>query len=110
MKRRFGASPDNGLRNILISALITLLALLIFWFAMNYTSASTVNRECETLEDAISRSISHCYAIEGFYPENLDYLVQNYGLTYDDEVFFVDYRPVGANVAPDYTVIVKGEM
>lgn len=109
MKRRFGAAPDNGLRNILISALISLLSLVIFWCAVNYTSASTIRREQETLEDAINRSISHCYAIEGVYPEDLDYLIQNYGLTYDRDVFYVDYRPVGANVAPDYTIIAKGD-
>ena len=46
-----------------------------------------------------------CYSIEGAYPESLEYMEEHYGLTYDKDVFFVDYQPIAGNLYPDYTVI-----
>ena len=55
------------------------------------------------------RNITYCYAVEGSYPESLDYLKEHYGLTYDEDRFFVDYQVIGANILPDVTIIEKGE-
>ena len=57
------------------------------------------------LEKAIDRSITQCYALEGVYPDNLAYLEQEYGLTYNKEHFFVDYQYIGSNLRPDITII-----
>ncbi len=54
------------------------------------------------------RSITHCYAVEGTYPSSLEYLKENYGLTYDETVFFVDYQTIGSNILPDVTIIERG--
>ena len=59
----------------------------------------------ETLENALNRSITYCYAVEGAYPQSLDYLKTNYGITYNEDLFFVDYRISGANIFPDVTII-----
>ena len=53
-------------------------------------------------------SIVYCYATEGTYPESLEDLKAHYGLTYDEDLFFVDYQTVGANIYPDVTIIEKG--
>ena len=63
----------------------------------------------ESLESALIRNITYCYAVEGSYPESLDYLKEHYGLTYDEDRFFVDYQVIGANILPDVTIIEKGE-
>lgn len=55
------------------------------------------------------RSITYCYTIEGAYPESLDYLKEHYGLVYDEDLFFVDYRVSGSNILPDITVIERGD-
>ena len=68
-----------------------------------------MRRQKESLENAVTRSVTYCYTVEGTYPENLDYLKDNYGLIYDEETFFVDYRIIGSNVLPDITIIEKGE-
>ncbi len=51
------------------------------------------------------RSIANCYALEGEYPESLEYIKENYGLVYDEDRFFVDYRVSGSNIMPDVTII-----
>lgn len=60
-----------------------------------------------TLEQAVSRGIACYYATEGTYPENLDRLKERYGLTYNEDDYFIDYRPTGANLYPDVTIIRK---
>ncbi|MCB5577777.1 MULTISPECIES: hypothetical protein [Dorea] len=62
----------------------------------------------ETLQSAVTRDITRCYAQEGTYPESLAYLKKHYGLTYDSSKYFVDYQPLGANIMPDVTIIRKG--
>lgn len=56
----------------------------------------------------IKPRIVYCYATEGTYPESLEDLKAHYGLTYDEDLFFVDYQTVGANIYPDVTIIEKG--
>ena len=49
-----------------------------------------------------------CYALEGFYPPDLEYLKEHYGLTYDESSFVVEYQPVAGNIRPDVTILEKG--
>ncbi len=94
---------------LLLSAAVFLAVTIFFVQGLSSLSDSTRRRQKESLENAITRSVTYCYAVEGTYPENLDYLKRNYGLAYDEEAFFVDYRVVGSNVLPDITIIEKGD-
>ncbi|WP_029230689.1 hypothetical protein [Butyrivibrio sp. VCB2006] len=89
----------------LISIAIFLCIAVLFFFAVDATGKSSISKEQESLESALARDIVQCYAIEGRYPPNLEYLEQHYGLTYDKSTFFVDYMPIAANLYPDVTVI-----
>lgn len=60
-----------------------------------------------TLETAVMRGITHCYAIEGTYPDSLEYLIENYGLIYDESHYYIDYQPLGSNLMPDVAIIRK---
>lgn len=68
-------------------------------------SGEAKNEQKASLENAVWRSITQCYAIEGRYPEDLAYLQKEYGLQFDSEEFLVDYQVTGANMMPDVTVI-----
>lgn len=93
----------------ILSVCLFLLILLLFVQGISSFSDSTRKRQRESLEKAIMRSITYCYSVEGAYPENLDYLKDNYGLFYDENMFFVDYRVSGSNILPDVTIIEKGD-
>ena len=86
---------------------VLLLITMVFEFAFFSNLALSDNsvRNREVLEKALNRSISQCYALEGMYPPSLDYLIDNYGLTYDSEHYFIDYRFIGSNLRPDVTII-----
>ena len=81
----------------------------VFYQGIESLSSSTQKRQKESLENALIRNITYCYAVEGSYPESLDYLKEHYGLIYDEDRFFVDYQVIGANILPDVTIIEKGE-
>lgn len=85
--------------------LILVIVLLGFSIFANSMTDSNVSREKEILQNAIDRSITQCYALEGVYPDNLEYLEEEYGLTYNKDHFFVDYQYIGSNLRPDITII-----
>ena len=88
-----------------LSFLAFLLLLFLALSGLQEISDKTSDSQRESLEHAIERSIAHCYALEGTYPPSLDYIKEHYGLTYDEDRFFVDYQPIGANMLPDVTII-----
>lgn len=95
----------------LIKFLASILLFLVFFAGFSYgiskVSDETTEKQGENLELAISRGVAHCYATKGFYPEDLDYLIENYGISYDEDKYFVDYNVLGANMFPDITIIEK---
>ena len=95
----------SAFRGLQLSVCIFLVIFVLFFFGISHLSEDTVRRQKETLENALNRSITYCYAVEGTYPESLDYLKKNYGITYNEDLFFVDYRISGANIFPDVTII-----
>ena len=56
------------------------------------------------LEEALHRGAVACYAAEGFYPPNADYLCRNYGVVYDAQRYTVHYSLFASNLMPDITV------
>lgn len=92
-----------------VFALFFIVLIFLFVIAVNTVDQSATAKQQQSLENAISRCITQCYAIEGTYPPSLEYMKQHYGLTYDDHTFFVDYQTYGSNIMPDVTVICKKE-
>lgn len=84
-----------------------LLFLLLFLSGVASVGDTTSDKQTESLETAISRSIVQCYAVEGIYPPDLQYLQEHYGITYDPSVFLVDYEYYGGNLIPEFTVLRK---
>lgn len=94
-----------------ISKVIYLLPVIAFllFFILFLRGIDTVNdvtraKQKENLETALSRSITQCYAVEGVYPPSLDYLINHYGLLYDEETFLIDYEYTGSNLRPEVRI------
>lgn len=56
------------------------------------------------LERAFRRAAVTCYAVEGKYPPSLDYIRENYGVSYDERRYAVRYDAFASNVMPSVTV------
>ena len=89
----------------LLPILAFLVLFVLFLQGIGSVSESTLTKQQESLETALGRSISQCYAVEGCYPPSLEYLEQHYGLLYDKNCFVVDYEYYGSNLLPEVTVI-----
>lgn len=106
---RFGNSArkrGGNLKSIALSLLFVAITVL-FVVLMNNFGKSTLERQQESLVNAVHRDIIQCYAIEGIYPPDLEYLKDHYGLTWDPDTFFVDYEPIASNLYPDVTVMLR---
>jgi len=106
---RFGKNNKfiSGLTKISWPLIIFILLIVLFLYAVNNMSEDTSDRQEEALNNAIQRAIVSCYCIEGTYPPSLEYIEDKYGLTYDSDLFFVDYQAIGSNILPDVTIIRK---
>ena len=61
------------------------------------------------VREAVLRSAVECYALEGAYPESLDYLEQHYGLTVNKKDYIVTYEVFANKQLPTVKVLVRGE-
>ena len=64
-------------------------------------------REKELIYEAVSRSAVTCYTLEGRYPAELQYLIDNYGLVVDSDKYVVSYNSVADNLRPEIFVTVR---
>lgn len=62
-------------------------------------------QDIRQLEQVLHRTAVACYAVEGAYPPDVDYMRQHYGLTYDETRYIVHYELFGSNFMPDITVM-----
>jgi penicillin-binding protein-related factor A (putative recombinase) len=57
--------------------------------------------------NALRNAVISCYAIEGMYPPNVQYMKDNYGLSIDEELFIIHYIPNAENRMPDFEIVPK---
>lgn len=82
-------------------------AVVLLWFAAAVDSLDSGRSEedLRQLEETLRRSCVACYAAEGVYPPDLDYLKEHYGLQIDEERYTVKYSAFAENLMPDITVL-----
>ena len=87
------------------SILLLLAVLLCFLMAISRLEQGANAEGKQQLEDALRRTAVACYASEGFYPPDVDYMVQHYGLQYDEDAYRVHYEIFASNLMPEITVV-----
>lgn len=86
-----------------------LAVLLFFRTGVSRLQSSQAEEGRLQLEAAVRRAAVACYAAEGFYPPNLEYMHMHYGLQHDSQRYTVIYEVSGANLMPDITVVKRGQ-
>ena len=85
--------------------LIILAALLCMTLAVSRLETGRQEQGKQQLEQALRRTAVCCYALEGVYPPDVDYMRSHYGLQYDQEAYTVHYTLFASNLMPDITVL-----
>lgn len=86
-------------------SVLWLCVLLCFLLALSRLSRGQQEEGAVQLESAIRRCAVSCYALEGFYPPDLNYLTDHYALQYDEAHYIVHYEAIASNLMPDITVV-----
>ena len=103
----------GGRRALFVRRILPAVVFLIALMAavLLFTRVIHVRANAEVLslaEEGVRRAAVECYALEGFYPRTLDYLVENYGVTAGDGRYIISYQYVASNLMPDITVLAPG--
>ena len=88
----------------LITILILVIVILVSFQTIQNVSDDNNDRS-KAIEKVIIRAAVQCYALEGSYPPDIDYLTSNYGVIIDESQYFYFYDTNGANIAPNIEVI-----
>ena len=80
-------------------------ALLCFSAALDGLENGRAEEDMRQLEEAVRRGCVACYAAEGGYPSDLDYLKEHYGIQIDETRYTVYYNIFASNLMPDITVL-----
>jgi hypothetical protein len=110
MKNRFDPQQKNpsSLRGVLLPVVLFVLLIALFIQGVASVSATSSDESVKSLTTAVEHAMVHCYATEGHYPDNVTYMEEHYGLTYDKARYRIDYTTYGTNLVPDVTVIPLG--
>ena len=87
--------------------LLLLAVLLLFLFVRMDPGRDLSESSAQAIKDAVRRGALQCYAVEGAYPSDLQYLEENYGLQVNREDFYVTYEAFASNLPPTVRVTMR---
>ncbi len=90
---------------LLIVPFLAALVMIMFLGAVSHLEDGHFAQEKSEMEDILRRTAVACYAAEGIYPPDLEYMEEHYGIHIDKEKYIVMYSPVASNLMPDITVL-----
>ena len=100
MKRRF---------NLIFAGTIFIFIILLIFTIFTFNGiekfwANSDNLRVSAVETALERAAVQCYALEGSYPPDLEYLQKHYGIIIDKKKYFYDYSIFASNIKPEIQV------
>ena len=95
------------LRRVLLVLLAAALVAVACAWGAGRIGADLSGPGADALKNAVLRSAVQCYAVEGYYPESLDYLTDHYGLRINHDRYIVVYEAFASNLPPQVTILLK---
>ena len=96
------------LRSVAAALVVFALIFCVAISFLDHISAVSDEAQTEMVGKAVHNAVLTCYAVEGAYPPDIGYLVDNYGLAYDEDRFLVTYDAFASNIFPAIRVHVRG--
>ena len=106
--RLYKRKRDFGRVRALLPILGGLAVAAAFLLGLQNASGAVADEQLRMTEDSIRRAAVSCYAAEGSYPQNVQYLVDHYGVQIDEKKFVVNYSIIGSNTMPYIEVVPRG--
>ena len=93
--------------NMIIPVLIFIAAAIFVMIGTSKVSERSGTEGKQALQKAVQRAVVQCYAIEGAYPEDIEYLEEHYGLYVNHDKYVVHYEIFASNIMPNIIIISK---
>lgn len=94
---------------ILAAMLIIAITGAVIFVSIGNFGSGYDDKRLQEIHDTIISSLAQCYALEGRYPADLDYLEDHYGLQLDKTNYGYHYEMFASNIFPNIRVFVKGD-
>jgi hypothetical protein len=104
-KSIFKKNAFDFLRTAVLPLLFTVAVFVVIGIGLRQTGEASSAEGLRILEDSLRRAVVMNYAIEGRYPESLEYIEENFDIHIDRTRFVVHYRVFAVNIMPEITVI-----
>ena len=82
-----------------------MILVVFFLSALSRLEADRKSEGKQQLEEVLRRTAVSCYASEGFYPPDVAYMQEHYGLQFDEKNYIIRYERPVSNWMPDITVL-----
>ena len=88
-------------------AIVLVMAVLVVgvWLLVGRVANANDGAQTQFVHDAVHNAALTCYAVEGAYPDSLEYLRSYYGLAYDEDRYYVHYDAFASNLVPEIVVV-----
>ncbi len=96
-----------SLISIIVAVLIIAAASALIFVSVNNYSSSYSEKKLKEVKLSVLSYTVQCYALEGKYPPDLDYLHDNYGLQLERDKFIYHYEMFASNILPDIKILAK---
>lgn len=94
-------------KTIIIWGCIVSILAIAFITYIQHSENSWREEEQQQIVAAVRKAAVQCYALEGKYPKDVEYLIDNYQLNIETSSYKVYYTNNGDNLMPDIDVIRK---
>ena len=91
-------------RHGLLAVAFVVLAIVISVFVGARVRQDAREQGATALRETILAAATRCCAVEGSYPQSLEYLEEHYGLRVNDRDYAIIYEAFATNVAPSVVV------
>lgn len=92
------------LQSVLLPVFIFLAVLIFVLLGVKNIGSTALEGQLDAMAQSLRRSTVQCYVLEGAYPQNLEYLAENYNVSLNNEDFIYHYNYWGSNIMPDIFV------
>ncbi|MDR1573428.1 MAG: hypothetical protein LBS24_03905 [Clostridiales Family XIII bacterium] len=90
---------------IILPIILFLVVLLLFVLAVSKIAGKSENEGIHLTEESIRRAAVQCYALEGVYPADFEYLKDHYAVRPDENKYIIYYTYTASNLMPEIDVI-----
>ena len=109
MKKSFGKKQKKSgiFTELILSSVIFIIVFVLFCTGIASVGQTASEQQLANVRRAVTQSVVHCYAVEGRYPESIEYLEQNYGLNINRDKYLIHYTVFASNIMPEISVTEK---